>query len=243
VADNTANRLPVGTNGWYLTPDSAMTLGLKWAPPLGDGAFYTCENVGGGEELFISTNIAVDPRVHSFRTLIAGEGIELVQDATTITINAVAVALMAVGDPSVGAKAVKTSAAQSLTSGVEATVTFDVEQIDDGGFFDPAVDNTKLNATTTAWYTVNANIYWDTLNTGYRMTTIRWYDASAATSMDVGVVAHDAVVDVSNTAQNVTAQVYMDPGDYITIVCKHLQGAAATILANERTFVSWIKHS
>jgi hypothetical protein len=82
LASNTLFQLPIsnGTSGQVLQTDGAGV--TSWATVAGGGETNTASNVGGGNEVF-KQKTGVDLE---FRTLIAGTGIAITQNASDITI-------------------------------------------------------------------------------------------------------------------------------------------------------------
>ena len=78
------DRLPVGTDGFLLSADSAEATGLKWITAPSSGEVNTASNVGGGAEVF-KAKTGVDL---AFRTLVNGTRITATQNANDITVAA-----------------------------------------------------------------------------------------------------------------------------------------------------------
>lgn len=238
---NTAVRLPhPGVDDWLLLTDMAEPTGLRWSPPLGNGAFYSCVNLGAGIEVFAGTNTGGDPELHEFRTFTAGAGITITQVGDTIEIAVDGAG--SGGQPSKGAKARKVTTNQTLTTGIEAEVSFNTEDFDDDAMYSTG-DGNRLYATASGWHTIYANVLFAANGTGYRRTTIRFHDASAGfATTDIGQVAYPANATINN-AQNVIVQYYMDAGDYITVRCTQTSGGNLDIVADPLTCMAMIRHS
>jgi hypothetical protein len=235
TGNDAAAILPVGTNGYVLAAASAETTGLEWVPGPeagGDGAFYTCENLGAGSEVFAGTDTGGDPSIHSFRSLVAGTGIVLTQDGTTIEIASTAGAAI----PTVGAKARKSSGDQSIAANTPEDITFDLEIVDDDGMWSGGATD-RLTATAAGWHAINVNIMFNNSSTtGYRRTIIR-HHSDVTIETDVASAVHPATTVI--VGQNATALIHMESGDYITVECT--ASATLNVLAHESTYISMIR--
>jgi hypothetical protein len=245
TANDLASRLGVGANGTVLTADSTDFRGASWqAPPGpgGDGAFYTCENLGAGVEPFASTDTGVDPRVHQFRSIVAGSNIDISMSGTEITVSYDG-ASGGGGGALLGARASKTPN-QSIPNNTLTTLTFETEVQDDGAFWD-AGDTTRLTATEAGWYSMVAAVQWSSAisTAGLRQVVLRFHDFSAAgATTDIASVTQPHVLSVATT-QGVDAIFYMDVDDWITVeVLQTNTGALNSDVNANTTHFSWLKH-
>ena len=97
----------------YTCPPSTINIGGGGG---GDGAFYSGENVGSGSGVYKETDDLVDPRLHKFKSLIAGDNIVITPGADDILISSLS---------TVGAgEVVPGFAAGQLSGGCGATTSF-----------------------------------------------------------------------------------------------------------------------
>ena len=126
------------------------------------------------------------------------------------------------------ARADRDSGTQTISSSITTTATFPKEVFDNAGMFDPANPD-HMTAARTGTYAIEANVRWDSNDTGARLARIE-------VSPVGGVVANQTVpagaYGGENARQNVSAIVRLNSGDTVKLMVFQNSGTDRTLTAN-----------
>lgn len=117
------------------------------------------------------------------------------------------------------------STTQSLTSGNTATLAFDTETRDDGGWHDNVTDNSRLTVPTgkDGWYIIHAQVRFQTDSAGQRIALIRKNGSGFIASTYTGAIANFP------TMMHVEALAYLAAGDYVEVQAHQNSGSTRNV--------------
>lgn len=121
------------------------------------------------------------------------------------------------------------SAAQTITTGTETTITFNSERYDTDTIHDTGSDTGRLTCKTAGKYLIIANIQWESEGSasGFRETKIRLNGTTG-----IARVLQDGATNSREIAQNPSAIYDLAVNDYVEVRVTHSQGADTDVVAN-----------
>lgn len=126
---------------------------------------------------------------------------------------------------------VRLSSNQSVTSGVDTSLAWDLDEYDPWGMHDPVTNNTRVNIIVAGWYVVAAGVQWEVNATAARVLYL------TSTGNNTRNFAYTTMYPTGsiNAGQSICTVDFFTTGDYIETIVKQSTGGALNALATNRT--------
>lgn len=127
-----------------------------------------------------------------------------------------------------GARVYKAADFTHNSTGNYLPITFDTERYDSSAFHSTGSNTERLVAPSDGYYHVGGCIMWDTNATGNRILGIRWWRADAG---DNKFITFEGNVPGASRVQTISADYFMEAGDWIELWAFQSSGGNRTILS------------